>query len=89
MRAAPTTVEETGKCKKGHPTQKRRVALDTKIELVEMGGIEPPSRNFRREYPTSVVEVLVSQQGRPSTACPTPSELVLGVAQLAIGDAAP
>src|SRR5205823_8588684 len=27
-------------------------------QLVEMGGIEPPSRNFRREYPTSVVEVL-------------------------------
>ncbi len=36
----------------------RRMDVSADREMVEMGGIEPPSRNFRQEYPTSLVEVL-------------------------------
>jgi len=56
--------------KEGRPTQKRRAALFVGIEMMEMGGIEPPSRNFRREYPTSVVEVLCFAAGTAFDSLP-------------------
>jgi hypothetical protein len=54
--------------KDDRPAQLRGPVVRHRRVVVEMGGIEPPSRNFRREYPTSVVEDLLSLAGRPSTA---------------------
>ena len=55
----------------GNAKGRRICAALSRLRVVEMGGIEPPSRNFRRGYTPGKVENLVLPTGRPSTASPT------------------
>jgi len=46
------------------------------MELVEMGGVEPPSRTFSRRYPTSLAGALIYRCERPPAGYRTRSQMI-------------